>query len=239
MLVLAVWLFFTVSCQSPGVGKALYGRMTFFPYVFGYMKIFDLSYNHALWLCIIPSVGSSIGYHWIISKQIIAMASSGLLPPFLKMKIGPGGEDGRGTPVFAFIFTASLALGANFFARYVNIYSASSRTAITAGCCVYLSMFYCYFMFNRRYGHMERHFVNPMGIISPIIGSIIFLAILIILVGFHLEYRVITACFLGYIGVMLLFYYFYVETHQRFSASEQKVFFKAYIIKSEIDFHYF
>jgi amino acid transporter len=247
MLVLAIWLFFTASCQEPGVGKMLYGRKTFFPYVFGYMKIFGLPYNEALWICIVPSIGSAIAYHYIISKQIFAMASSGLLPPILSMKFfgshgkGKGVEDTdeddpSGIPIFAFIFTAAITLGGNFFARYVNIFTSSNRTAITAGCFVYLSMFYCYYMFNRRYGHMERHFVNPLGIFAPILGSIIFLATLIILVGFHLEYLVITACFLCYIGVMLLFYYFYVETHQRFSASEQKVFFKAYIIKCELFF---
>jgi amino acid transporter len=233
MLVLAIWLIFTVASQSPGVTLELYQKSVYFPFVFGYMKIFHISYKAATALCIIPTIGTALAYMFIITKQITAMAASGLLPPILKKTVGP-----NDFPLYAHLLVALITFAENFFARAINIYSTSSRTATVAGCFVYLAMFYCYYIFTHRFGHLERNFRNPLGILSPIIGSIIFLGILIILLVFHLEYRSVTIFYFGYIGVMLLFYYFYVESHQVFSVSEQKVFFKAYIINRKFFLHH-
>lgn len=228
MIVLSVWLLFTVASQAPGVSPELFQKSTLFPFVFGYMRIFGISHKAATAIAIIPSMGTAIAYFFIIAKQVTAMASSGLLPPILKTRFGP-----NESPLYAYLLVSSCALAANFFARYVNIYSTSTRTATIAGCFVYLSMFYCYHVFTHRYGHMDRAFRNPLGIFSAILGSLIFLGILVILLAFHLEYRVVTIFYFAYIALMIVFYYVYVESHQRFSSSEQKVFFKAYIINCE------
>jgi amino acid transporter len=225
MIVLAVWLMFTVASQAPGVTPELFQKSTLFPFVFGYMRILGISYKAATAISIVPSIGTALAYFFIIAKQVTAMASSGLLPPVLKTRFGP-----NDTPLYAYLLVSGCALAANFFARFVNIYSTSTRTATIAGCFVYLSMFYCYYVFTHRYGHMDRAFRNPLGWVSAVIGSVIFLGILVILLAFHLEYRVVTIFYFAYIALMVLFYYVYVESHQHFSSSEQKVFFKAYII---------
>jgi amino acid transporter len=231
MLGLSVWLIFTVAGQSPGVDFALYGIKPYFPFVYGYMNMFGVSYEAATAICVIPSIGTAIAFLYVLTKHITAMASSGLLPPILKETVGP-----NEFPLYAYLLVAACGFAENLFAREVAIASFSTRTATVAGCFVYLAMFYCYYVFNRRFGHMDRQFTNPLGIVAAVIGSVIFLGILIILVCFHLEYKVVIIFYLSYMGVMLIFYYCYVESHQFFSVSEQKVFFKAYIINREFHF---
>ena len=46
----------------------------------------------------------------------------------------------------------------------------------------------------------------------------------------NLDYYQVTLMFFGYLLLMTLYYYTYAEAHQFFSVSEQKVFFKAYIV---------
>jgi amino acid transporter len=225
LLILAIWLIFTVASQSPGVDTDLYEKGTYFPLVFGYMKIFHISRKAATALCIIPTIGTCLAFMFILTKHITAMASSGLLPPFLKKTVGP-----NNFPLYAHILVAVATLGENFFAQAVAVSTFSTRTATVAGCFVYLAMFYCYYIFNRRFGHMERQFTNPLGMWAAVLGSLIFLGILIILVFFHLEYKAAIIFYFAYIVLMLIFYYCYVEANQFFSTNEQKVFFRAYII---------
>eukprot|EP01040_Poterioochromonas_malhamensis_P007058 gene7058-7620_t len=208
VLILAIWLMFTVASQPPGVTPQLYSDATYFPLVFGYMHIFNISYKTATAISAIPIIGSSFAYLYIIAKQVKSMANSALLPKFFSKSITIGNQS---IPIVAYIVVCIAGFAANYFAWFINLYRTSSR-------------------FASRYSHMERSFKNPFGAYSAIIGSVIFLAVLVILIGFHTEYRGVTILYFSYMAVMLLYYYVHVETNQKFSSMEQKVFFKAYIL---------
>lgn len=218
---------FTVASQPPGVTPQLYSDATYFPLVFGYMHIFNISYKTATAISAIPIIGSSFAYLYIIAKQVKSMANSALLPKFFSKSITIGNQS---IPIVAYIVVCIAGFAANYFAWFINLYRTSSRVASMAGCFVYLAMMFCYVQFASRYSHMERSFKNPFGVYSAIIGSVIFLAVLVILIGFHTEYRGVTILYFSYMAVMLLYYYVHVETNQKFSSMEQKVFFKAYIL---------
>lgn len=227
MLVLALWLMFTVASQPPGVTEQLYQNSTYFPLVFGYMRIFKIGYKSASAIAAFPMMGTSVVYMYIIARQIKSMASSGLLPHALNCTINLQGEE---VPVVAYLVVCLIAYAANYFAFTVNIYTTCTRAATTAGCFVYLSMFYCYVVFKKRFGHCERTLKNPLGIFSAVIGSVIFGTILVMMLVFHPEFKAVPILYAIFMTVMLIYYYVYAETRQYFSSSEQKVFFKAYIV---------
>lgn len=229
LFLLAIWTMFTVASQYPGVTEELYGTDTLFPLVFGYEKIFNIGRKQATVIAAIPTFATAMGYLHIVGRQIKSMATSGLMPSFLKTSYGS-----EGTPLVAMIFVACFALGGNYFAWREGVYTTTSRISTIAGCFVYLAMFYCFYTFRRRYGHLERGFHNPLGYFSAILGGFIFLAVLIILLYFHeSEFYPVTLWYFTYIGFMLFYYYAYAESHQCFSHSEQKVFFKAYILNMQ------
>jgi amino acid transporter len=229
MFILAIWLLFTVVTQSPGE-KELLRPDAFFPLVFGFQHRFHISYNNALVIAAFPIFATAIIYFYLVMKQVKAMASSNLLPRFL---LNSFQYESYNFPLVASFLLCVFAFSANYFVSTVNILTTSARMAGLATCVVYLSMFYCYVIFKRRYGHMERCFTNPLGMISPILGSCIFLFLLIIIVAFNLEYKSVTICYTIYMTVMLLYYYLYAESRQCFSLQEQQVFFRAYIVKSK------
>jgi amino acid transporter len=243
MFVLAIWLLFTVPSQSPGQ-KALLSRKVFFPLAFGFQDRLGLSYKDAMMLAALPIFCTFVIYFYLTVKQIIAMASSNLLPGFLLWSISiPTWQPTREKlsnivyqdfPILAYLTLCFAGFGANSFIWTVNVLTSSSRMAGLASCFVYLAMFYCYIIFKQRYGHMERNFTNPLGYFAPLYGSIVFLFLLIVFVAFDLEFKNITIFYTVYMGVMLVYYYLWVESHQKFSLKEQQVFFKAYIVKSEL-----
>lgn len=228
LFLLSLWLLVTVSSQSPGVTTTLYQHSSLFPLAFGYVDMFHVSYQQALCFSVIPSFGTCIGYSYVLAKQVHAMAKSGLLPAWLKITTGT--EEGEGTPLFALLAVMVFAACGLFYAWAVDPYMLLTRLTILAGCVVYLCMFTCYIVFKTRFSNLERKFRSPLGITGAVIGIAIFGFTLIVLIFFHREEYQITIVFLAYVVIMSLYYYYYAEVHQTFSATEQKVFFKAYIV---------
>jgi amino acid transporter len=227
---------FTVVSQEPGQ-KALLKRNVIFPLVFGFQRVFNISFRNALVIAGFPVFASSIIYFYLIQKQIFAMASSKLLPTSLLYSITlPWKYDDTNTnhiPIIAFVLLCISAFGANYFVLTVNISTASSRMAGLATTFVYITMFYCFIIFRQRYGHMERYFTNPLGIWSAIWGILVFLFLLIILVAFNLEFQNVPILYTIVMFIFLLYYYCYAESIQCFSKEEQNAFFRAYVMKSK------
>lgn len=229
LFVLAICVLFAVCSNAPGTTPALFSPAASVPLAYLYMQIFNISNKKAHILCCVFPIISAIGYLYIVSRQLKSMATSGLLPPIFKYTVGKDEF-----PLVAMVTVTIIAFFINYFAYHEGIYTMTSRMATMGGCFVYLAMFYCFIVFRRRFGHLERSFSNPLGIFSAIYGSIMMLAIIVILFYFKETLYFPASSFYGcYIGFMLVYYYLYAENHQCFSASEQKVFFKAYILNSK------
>jgi hypothetical protein len=179
----------------------------------------------ALCICIVPSFSAVLGYMYVLSRQVTSMAKSGLLPSIFKNTFGP-----NRTPIFGMIFVSCFGILGLTYSWAENPYTTTSRFSTLAGCIIYLAMFVCYIIFNTRFSNLERSFRNPLGMVSAVLGIMIFGAVFIIMLALNLEFYPVTAMFFGYLSLMTLYYYAYAETYQVFSASEQKVFFKAYIV---------
>jgi len=178
-----------------------------------------------LCICVVPTIISPLGYMYVVGRQVNSMAKSGLLPAIFKQTVGE-----TRTPIMGMLLVMALGLMGLFYAWAMNPYTTTSRFSSLAGCLVYFAMFTCYIIFNTRFSNLERSFRNPLGITSAVIGMIIFAAILIVMIFLNPEYYQVTVLFVGYLLIMTMYYYAYAETQQFFSASEQKVFFKAYIV---------
>jgi ethanolamine permease len=245
MFVLSIWLLFTVPSQPPGE-LALLSPTAYFPLAFGFQNRLGISYKDALVIGALPLIPTTLILHYFAVKQVIAMASSGLLPSFLTFSLKiptwqPTWEKLQNITmddmyIVTHVLLCFAAFGCNYFVFAVvkNVGSGTSRIMLIACSIVYLAMFYCYSVFKSRYAHMERNFTNPIGYIAPIIGSLIFLFILIILLSFNLEFKACPIFYVVFMGIMLCYYYFYAEAQQKFSPCEQQVFFRAYIINSKL-----
>lgn len=231
MFVLAIITVVCVASQAPGIKPELFGSNVLFPTVFGYEKIFHINEKQATFISIIPICISTFVYLHIVARQIKSMVTSGLLPSFLKNTYG---EDQ--IPIIALSFVGFLAFLANLYTWGLGIEMiALSRVSTLASCFVYVSMFYCYIIFNKKYGHLERGFHNPFGIYSAIPGFLFFLGVFFLTFFANIDiYWNASLVYFVLMVSMLIYYYTYAESRQCFSASEQKVFFKAYIVNMQI-----
>jgi amino acid transporter len=110
------------------------------------------------------------------------------------------------------------------------------RMAISGSCVVYILTLLCYVQFKTAYSHMERSFVNPLGIASAVYGILCF-ALIEIAVLFILPLQVDfgqTIAFGTICTAMVLYYYAVVHDTQTFSPEEQEKFLRTYIINGEL-----
>jgi amino acid transporter len=235
MFFLALWFIVTVGSQPPGTVEALYSFHQYFPLVHGYMTMFNISYSGGLVFCVIPCFGSALVMIYIISRQLYSMSSSGLLPAFLSTS--PISSEANNHILttqqkMLQIRTYGLICIAGYLAGIlglgVNKYVGNTQFATIAGCLVYIAMFWCYGVFKWRYSHMERTFRNPLGTFSACIGAFIFFIGFVFVLQFAVYF-----VYFSFITVMIIYYFCFVQSNQRFSASEQEVFFKAYVMKSK------
>jgi amino acid transporter len=240
LMCIALALIFLVAAQPPGAVEKLYNFHNFFPLGYAYANMFGATYHQTLFLCVIPCFGTCWAMMYVITKQLFSMTSSGLLPEILNQTyrfdffryLGHGGDEAL--PLVSYGLICFLGFLSTFFIRYANRFVAHAQVSSLAGCFVYLSMFYCYVKFRYRYSHMERTFRNHCGVVSVLVGALIFVVMLIyVLIIDPSRDRSVTILFFTYITFVTLYYIFHARTNQKFSESEQTVFFKAYIMKSK------
>jgi amino acid transporter len=228
MIVLAMWLIVTVSSQHPGTVGRLTSVRSIYPLVYGYMNMFKIGYNQSLIFCVIPCFGTCWAMIYVITKQLQSMASSGLLPEFLLYTVTKDK-----IPVLCYFIVCLSAYFATCYFSAVDRFVAGSQIATLAGVIVYISMFYCYLVFKCRFSHMDRTFKNPLSYFSVVTGIAVFVF------GFFYVFVVgVLLFFLFYLTVIILYYFCWVRSRQKFSNTEQEVFFKAYVLKSKFFLFY-
>lgn len=89
LTVLAIWLTFTVGCQSPGLIESFFDLHNVFPLSYGYSHALGIPLRFAPVLIITPLFGSCTGYMFAVGRQMNNMTRSGLFPPLLKATYGP------------------------------------------------------------------------------------------------------------------------------------------------------
>lgn len=227
MCVLSLWLQVSVAGQAPGLVDAFFGLHNVFPLSSGFGQIFGISTQWGTVFSIAPCFGSCVGYMYVASRQLNAMARSGLMPAVLKWTHGE-----NHTPVAAMLAVTAACLVCQGFAWWHDPYTLLFRMAISGSCVVYVLVLLCYIQFQTAYSHMERAFVNPLGIASAVYGILCFalieVAVLFIL-PLQMDFNQTIA--FGCIFTAATVYYFTVVQYiQTFSPEEQTKFLRTYIV---------
>jgi amino acid transporter len=226
MVVLSLWLQVSVAGQAPGLVGGFFGLHNVFPLSFGFGKIFSISKQWGTVFSIAPCFGSCVGYMYVAGRQLNAMARSGLMPGVLKLTHGE-----NHTPVAAMLAVTGACLMSQGFAWHYDPYTLLFRMAISGSCVVYILTLLCYVQFKTAYSHMERAFVNPLGIASAVYGILCF-ALIEIAVLFILPLNIDfdqTIAFGTICAATVISYYAVVQYTQTFSTDEQVKFLRTYI----------
>eukprot|EP00981_Chlorochromonas_danica_P005655 scaffold1170_cov158-Ochromonas_danica.AAC.8 len=219
-----------------------------YPYSFGIdIVLKHINHRKSTFFSLAGVIGSSLGFSYGGARQMRAMASSGLLPPFLvgsqhyniyEVVTGRSAEpDGvkETKPVVALIVCSVLSytlLVAGYY-EIENFQIRMLRMAGIATCVEIWGMLSGYVIFSTRFSHLERGFRSPFGILGAIIGMLFFVLIFISYFGYGGEDRVAIGCSLIlYIFLSLLYYIFVAKKRQFFSKEEQEKFMKAYVVNA-------
>lgn len=230
MTVLSFWVIVTVCSQAPGISVRLFGLNTIFPLSFGLSHSLNIPLSSATAFSILPPLASSLSYLWLCSRQMHAMATSGLLPSALRVTYGK-----HFSPIVSMVVISLFSVFALIMAWLFNPHTMLFRMSVMGGCGVYVSMFYCFLTFRWRYNQMEKFFTNPLGMTSSVVGMLIFLTVWISLIFFQPGVEVMVSYF-SFLVVMSLYYFWVVESRQYFSEDEQKYFLRAYVVNGEFIF---
>eukprot|EP00981_Chlorochromonas_danica_P005475 scaffold1110_cov182-Ochromonas_danica.AAC.2 len=193
----------------------------------GYMENLSIG-PQAVALLMLPGVvGTAYGFMFAYSRQLTAMASSGLLPKALAATHGR-----YQTPWVAFLvgsfLSLSLLLGcyhtvSNFASRLFDI-------SMFGSCLVYIALFRSFVICRNRYSNMDRAFESPLDKWGAVLGSLIFCAVLVGLTGFQHNYFVSAGAFVAFLLCGLLYYIVVAQKREFFSQEEQDKFMRAYIL---------
>eukprot|EP01039_Chlorochromonas_danica_P005424 gene5428-5967_t len=196
MMVLSFWLIVMVCGQAPGISVRLFGLNTIFPLSFGLSHSLHIPLSSATAFSLLPPVASSLSYLWLCSRQMHAMATSGLLPSVLRVTYGK-----HFSPIVSMVVISVFSVFALIMAWLFNPHTMLFRMSVMGGCGVYVSMFYCFLTFRWRYDQMEKFFTNPLGVASSVVGMIIFLTVLVSLIFFQPGVEVTVSYFSFLVGL--------------------------------------
>ncbi len=227
----AWWVTLTIVSINPGVSKLMiFDGDLVFPMHYGFGHIFSSTYEIEN-LLMTPTLFSAVmGFMFAAGRQMSAMSKSGLLPHFLSRTYE--GNDHK-VPLVAMLVTAGIGYVAmlcqwGFAPDEDDIFEMAMVGAII----VYIFMFWTFLVFRTKYSSMERHFRNPLGIISAIYGILYFSCVLVTLFFVQLQFHQLIA-FIPFIILGVIYYYLVVDKRQFFSKEEQQRFMKAYILNGK------
>lgn len=223
----AIAVYFTVSCQHPGV-EELSGALL--PLNYGFSRAFGISYQAATWLTLPAVYGTAFGFMYDYSRQLTAMSKSGLMP--LKVPFQDRFPD---AVLYAYLLLGSL-LGfvVMLFVYYLHLLTIRDLflICILGGYLVYICVLISYIIFQTRYSSLHREFRSPFGISGAVVGILIFSVSFFSAVA--LQKDTVSSVFLAIVLIIVSIYYFvYARYHQKFSDDEQKALFSAYIINGK------
>ena len=219
------------ASQEPGIIMIVEEK---FPVVHGFVCAFKMSYHNATWLSLPSIFGSLFGFMFASGRQMTAMAHSGLLPAVIQ-----GKDDSKFNSNRALLLAAAIVICISLWMDYVESDDVNDiyYWAWLGSYFVYMFTFISFIEMRSKFSILQRHFVNPLGICSAVVGMCIFSINFISVVGFQGQHsgvmnRVHPILGFGVCAIIALIWYFvYAKYNQCFSAEEQKIMFSAYIIK--------
>ncbi len=231
LLVTSICIVIAMNSNHPGT-EDLVVQLNPMNYIF--QKNLGIKHLDATWFTVIAIYGTSYGFLFSQGRKLHSMANSGMIPSWFKKKV-----EASGTPYVSLLFGSFMS----FCAMIPITYGYKSFQQDLYFWCVigsfftYVCAFVSFIELRRKYGILDRSFVNPFGIPSAVVGLAVFTITFISTVAFQdmresYEHRVHPiAGFSAFFLFAMAWYFVYAQKHQCFSSDEQKIMFSAYVIK--------
>ncbi len=234
LLVTSICIVIAMNSNHPGT-EDLVVQLNPMNYIF--QKNLGIKHLDATWFTVIAIYGTSYGFLFSQGRKLHSMANSGMIPSWFKKKV-----EASGTPYVSLLFGSFMS----FCAMIPITYGYKSFQQDLYFWCVigsfftYVCAFVSFIELRRKYGILDRSFVNPFGIPSAVVGLAVFTITFISTVAFQdmresYEHRVHPiAGFSAFFLFAMAWYFVYAQKHQCFSSDEQKIMFSAYVIKCKL-----
>eukprot|EP01031_Cornospumella_fuschlensis_P025428 gene25428-30703_t len=226
LFVTTVCIFLVIGSTDPGIGILAGEDHVMDP---GLGLALKTSHQTSSILLIPGFVATAYGFQFAYTKQINAMANSGLVPKIFAYTYGP-----NDAPMAACMAGSVLSL-ALLLACYDTVENFSAKMfdiVICGACCVYINLFRSYLICHSRYSNMERSFRSPLGVYGAYIGMAVFSLMLIGVAFFNRDNGISISVFVIVMIFAMAYYFLVAQKREFFSKEEQEKFMKAYILNS-------
>lgn len=218
--------------QSPGIVEL---QGTSLPLNFGFANIFGISPQLANWFNIPLLAASFMIGEYFLCIILRSMAESGLIFVHFKHWFAPHVE-GRPFPVRAMIVSYVLMIMFSMVIFGVLYYSFEYIMNLSYFVCLcfyalYICLFLTYISFSQRFPLIPRYYVSPVGIVGAYLGIAVylFMAVMTLLYSNGL---IVFGVWFAIIALLTVAYLKRIRPNETFSGEEERVFFIAYVIKS-------
>jgi ethanolamine permease len=226
-----VWtLFFTafgtffVCVSLPPESKALPDLLV--PLQMGYHLIFQIPIKLSILFTLPALYATAFGFMFFYGRQLRAMGNAGLVNPILGQSL-PGYKTPFNGLLFGSIIGYAICLPCYFFPSFGGHLFQMSML-----CCsmIYLSQFASYVVFKTLLGNIKREYESPLGIAGAIVGTLVFLLVMISIVFFQEDFYTLIA-FVIFTLLSTIYYSLIVKDRQFFSIEEKTVLMAAHVVK--------
>lgn len=196
---------------------------------YAYVNAFKMKEGMAHAISAIPSLFTDVILVYLLSKQLQAIALSGLLPDFLEKK-----RMNYSTPHYAAICGSIVGFILCIFNIYVHklLLFIFVLVGLTGFYFTGISIFISFIILRVKFSSLEREFRNPLGIGSAVYGLVLFIFGAVGMVGFQEGRIIVSTIFVLIIALASLFYYFVARFNQHFSPEEESILFVLYVMKA-------
>ena len=226
LFVTAFGVFFVCVSLPPGSNSVVDDIS---PLLTGFRLMFKISKNQGIFLCLPALYATAFGFMFFYGRQLRAMGNSGLINPFFGASL-----EGHKTPFRGLVLGSVVGYCiclVCFFIPAVN--SHLFQLCMLCASLIYFSQFASYIVFNTLLQNIKREFHSPLGIPGAIIGSLVYLLMIISIIFFQTDQYTLVA-FIVYTILCTIYYYFVVKDRQFFSTEEKTVLMAAHVVKSKL-----
>jgi ethanolamine permease len=196
------------------------------PLQMGYHLMFHLSLKFSILLSLPALYATAFGFMFFYGRQLRAMGNAGLVNPIIGQSLPKSKTPFNGL-LFGSVIGYCVCLPCYFFSSFGAYLFQLSMLCCTL---IYISQFASYIVFKTILGNIKREYRSPLGVVGSVVGTIVFLLIMISIVFFQDDFYTAIA-FVVFTLLSSIYYYLYVKDRQFFSLEEKTVLMAAHVVK--------
>eukprot|EP01033_Poteriospumella_lacustris_P005005 gene5005-3576_t len=218
--------------QAPGIDVM---QSTSLPLNFGFANMFGISSRLAHWFNLPLLTASFMIGEYFLCIIIRSLAESGLI--FARFKVAQKtADDQMPFPLRAMLFSYVLMILFSLLIFLVLYFSFNYIISVSYFMCLcfyalYICLFVTYISFAHRFPLIPRYYVSPFGVTGAYVGIVLY-GFMAVMTFLYPNGGVVLAIWIGTMALLTYLYLTRVRGHQKFSGEEERVFFIAFVIKS-------